>query len=373
MARANIRSLTGLRGIAALWVAMLHGYGMLPVDPGFPQFVKNAIQCGWVAVDLFFVLSGYIICYVHLDEFRTPSWSTTWHFWKLRLARIYPAHLVMTVAWVPVLLLAIIVLPATVTPSVREQYSLPALISALTLTNGWGLSHSQGWNGVSWSVGSEWFAYLTFPILTFLLNKISTTKMALLLAMMALLVPFALAFIVNGGRQYMLPWSWTVVRVETAFILGSAMYLFNRRRTRSSGVTTLLVASVIGVVIIVGRGAPGLEIGLLIGCFAALIASLGESPRIGEVIFGSRLLVFLGQISYSIYLSHYLVVIVLRHVWRRVGSPLESFLLLVVYLGIVVMVGYCLFRGVEDPARRFLRRAWVDRERESAISGAGVP
>jgi peptidoglycan/LPS O-acetylase OafA/YrhL len=363
MARATINSLTGLRGIAAMWVATFHGFGMLPLDPAFPSALRNSIQCGWVAVDLFFVLSGYVMCYVHLGDFRSLSWPSTWHFWKLRLARIYPAHLVMTLAWLPVLLLAIVLFPATLTPSVREQFSGIALITALTLTNGWGLPHSQGWNGVSWSVGSEWFAYLTFPVLAVLLNRTWTRSTALMLAGGSMLVPFVLALVINHGEQFMLPWNWAIVRVETAFILGCAIYLINQRAQPQLSSTVLLIASVILIPLIVARGAPGLEIGALILCFAVLIASLARSPKVGDSVFGSHLLVFLGKISYSIYLSHYLVLVVLRHVSERFvrGGPslLRSSLMLVVYLAIVVTVGYWLFRAVEDPARRVLRRVWI--------------
>lgn len=357
-----------------MWVAMFHGFGMLAIDPGFPAVIRNTIQCGWVAVDLFFVLSGYVMCYVHLADFKTLTWSSTWHFWKLRLARIYPAHLVMTLAWLPVLLLATAFFPATVTPAVREQFTGMALISALTLTNGWGLPHSQGWNGVSWSVGSEWFAYLTFPVLTVLLNRLWKTSAALMLAGGAMLVPFALALVINHGGHYMLPWGWAVVRVETAFILGCAIYLINQRAQGGIGTTALLTVSVISILLIVARGAPGLEIGVLILCFAVLVSSLARSPKIGESIFGSRPLIFLGKISYSIYLSHYMVVVVLRHVSARfvagAPGPLRKSLMLAAFLAIVVIVGYFLFRAVEDPARRILRRVWVDRDAELASGPA---
>lgn len=375
MARANIKSLTGVRGIAAIWVALYHGDAMLHIDPGFPRVVTNMIQCGWVGVDLFFVLSGYIICYVHMGDFNRFSLAATWRFWKLRLARIYPAHLVMTVAWLPVLVAAAVFFPATLTHSVRGQFSGRALIAALTLTNGWGLPHSEGWNGVSWSVGSEWFAYLTFPALALILNKIKAPRTALLLALTSMIIPFVLAIIIRGGEQFMLPTSWTIVRVETAFTLGAAMYVVNQRMSRPLPSRSLLIASIGAILVIIARRAPGLEIGALIVCFGALIASLANSPKIGDYVFGSRPLVFLGKISYSIYLSHYLIVVVLRHlserIFRGAWGPVSNGIMLVVFLCVVVFVGYGLFTAIEDPARRLLRRAWADRPRAPALGSPG--
>lgn len=364
-----------MRGIAAIWVALYHGHAMLHIDPGFPRIATNVIHCGWVGVDLFFVLSGYIICYVHMADFERPSLASTWRFWKLRLARIYPAHFVMTLAWLPVLLGAAALFPATLTDSVRDQFSGTALAAALTLTNGWGLPHSEGWNGVSWSVGSEWFAYLTFPLLAVVLNRTRSHWAAVALAVASMLVPFGLAIVIRGGEQFMLPTSWTIVRVETAFTLGAAVYVLNRRIVWRLNAGALLIASIGAILVITMRGAPGLEIGALIICFAALIASLAKSPKIGDYVFGSRLLLFLGKISYSIYLSHYLVLVVLRHLSAKIvrveWGPVQNGLMLVVFLCIIVFVGYLLFSTVEDPARRVLRKIWVDGGREPALESSG--
>src|SRR6185437_8778005 len=96
-AAESIDSLTGLRGVAALWVAAYHGVGSL-----FALALANLLGSGWLAVDLFFVLSGFIMCHVHLADFAVPSWSAAVRFLKLRIARVYPAHLVAALCWLPV-------------------------------------------------------------------------------------------------------------------------------------------------------------------------------------------------------------------------------------------------------------------------------
>src|SRR3977135_1159967 len=101
MAREKIDSLTGLRGIAALWVALYHGVGALPIEGAIPAVVRNIVGCGWLAVDLFFVLSGYVISYVHQRDFVRVTPSEYLRFLKLRIARIYPAHCPGALPWVP--------------------------------------------------------------------------------------------------------------------------------------------------------------------------------------------------------------------------------------------------------------------------------
>jgi peptidoglycan/LPS O-acetylase OafA/YrhL len=279
----------------------------------------------------------------------------------------------MTLAWLPALLLAMVSLPGALTPAVREQFSGTALICALTLSNGWGLPNSQGWNSVSWSVGSEWFAYLTFPLAAVLLNRVHTTRAALLLAGSSLGVPLALSIAINGGEHYMLPWNWTIVRVETAFLLGCSVFQIAKRPYPNIVANCLLAASLVVIVWIVARGAPGLEIGALLLSFALLIASLAKSGSVGDAIFGGRPLIFLGRISYSIYLSHALVLVLFKQVLERtvhVAGPLVSTLILTAYLTAVVAAGYLLFAAIENPARRILRRIWIGGADEVVIAPA---
>ena len=90
-----IPSLTGIRGIAALWVMLFHigqgipGYSLLPWLTG-----SSFIESGFRGVDLFFILSGFIMMHVHAQDFTVLRRRTLWDFMIMRCIRIYPAHLI---------------------------------------------------------------------------------------------------------------------------------------------------------------------------------------------------------------------------------------------------------------------------------------
>lgn len=94
--RGEIKALTGLRIVAALWVVLFHFRPMLgDASPDFRDALAPVLNCGAQGVDLFFILSGFVLTYNYLDRMGR-SWSTraTLHFLWLRLARVWPVYLV---------------------------------------------------------------------------------------------------------------------------------------------------------------------------------------------------------------------------------------------------------------------------------------
>ena len=83
----NIASLTGIRGIAALWVLLYHVQSFSP-EFGLAFLGRiPLLELGWSGVDLFFLLSGFILFYVHEEEFRSLSWGRLRAFAVLRFFR----------------------------------------------------------------------------------------------------------------------------------------------------------------------------------------------------------------------------------------------------------------------------------------------
>jgi peptidoglycan/LPS O-acetylase OafA/YrhL len=364
LARERIDSITGLRGIAALWVALYHGVVTLSIDPGVPSAVANIVACGWLAVDLFFILSGYIISYVHQVDFRRLSWGEYARFLKLRIARIYPAHVAVALVWLPIIVGATILRPTAISPGVAEQFNGKTLLYALTLLNGWGIPGSMGWNLPSWSVGSEWFAYLTFPLVAVAANQIRSARTFLAVAALTMGIALMLSFVLRGGATFMLPENWTLVRVQSEFLLGCCVFGVARFCVAGRAYDALCAGALIAIVWLTEIRAPGLTVAALIVCFAALVLGLVKSTWIGQWLLGSRLLVYLGEISYSLYLAHGLVINLLKPGFRYMveslglDSPLWSTFRLAIFLCAIVVAGHVVYTYVESPCRHFLRRLW---------------
>jgi peptidoglycan/LPS O-acetylase OafA/YrhL len=95
--RPYLTTLTPLRGIAALVVVVFHSNLMLM--PFMPISKPHFITAGWLWVDFFFVLSGFIISYVYGENFKgSVSAASYWKYIKSRFARVYPLHFV-TMIW----------------------------------------------------------------------------------------------------------------------------------------------------------------------------------------------------------------------------------------------------------------------------------
>jgi len=108
----GLPSLTGLRGAAALWVILFHFSFLLRTHLHIPLDLP-LLREGYLGVDVFFILSGFILCHVYVSSFKQYKVREHIHFLLIRLARIYPLHLAVMLAFV----LAVWLVPA---PRIRR-------------------------------------------------------------------------------------------------------------------------------------------------------------------------------------------------------------------------------------------------------------
>src|SRR5438874_7436960 len=120
-----IQGLTGLRGVAACWVVLFHLYS----EHGAP------LEGGYLGVDIFFILSGFVLSYVYAQEFQSKSSGAYVAFLTARVARIFPLHLAM----LAVLGLIVVWLPgfADAYPKPHERFGLGPFIAAVFLVQNW--------------------------------------------------------------------------------------------------------------------------------------------------------------------------------------------------------------------------------------------
>src|SRR3712207_5430275 len=183
--------------------------------------VHAVLSAGWIGVELFFVLSGFVIARSYLDECGR-RWSTAGaaRFVLNRFARVWPAWMAVTVvacAWLVVC--PRLGLNANVV-SGHPPVELTTLLRQVTMTQMWGESSLVDVSYVApgWSISAEWLAYLTFPLLALAMRPMLRVHpgLALVLATVAM-TPLALTSFLHGTDDVEMNW---VLRIACSFVAG---------------------------------------------------------------------------------------------------------------------------------------------------------
>jgi len=177
--------LESLRGVAACLVILFHSsfnFGLLPV-----AFISNS----YLFVDFFFIISGFVMSYAYGGKIKEGLSFKNYIF--LRLGRIYPLHLFMLFLWLPYILIKQYMYTSGYGGTDQfEASNLSSFISNLVLLQSMGLHSHLSWNGPSWSISTELFAYVIFYILTFLVDKKNKLVLPIIVPILCYLFLFSL-------------------------------------------------------------------------------------------------------------------------------------------------------------------------------------
>ncbi len=339
--RTQIDSLTGLRGVAACWVMLMHFREVTPTRVFEFPVLDKAIANGAYGVDVFFVLSGFILCHVYGASFRTRfSAHKIRQFIVYRFARIYPVHLVTFALMMLLFSVKSLTSENSVLP---DRYDPLTVLTTLTLTNAW-VPGLQTPNMPAWSVSAEWFAYSLFPGLCFLLSwkrwvPAVYTALGLGLALLQPLGNYCLTHVLSG------------------FLIGMAASGIVPTLPRLALGRLTALGIVIAVVVWAEQTDPSVPVGLLL--FSALILALtNQSDFVGRFL-SARAILYLGEISYSIYMVHWPMRVIGRNCLQVLGilEVLSPPLVVCIYVLVTLAAAVASYRYVELPGRALLRKA----------------
>ncbi|GBE68101.1 acyltransferase [Mycobacterium sp. MFM001] len=370
MRSGDIKALTGLRIIAAVWVVLFHFRPLLRESaPDFSDALAPVLNCGAQGVDLFFILSGFVLTWNYLDRMGW-SWSTraTLHFLWLRLARVWPVYLVtlhLAAAW------WIFTLHVGHVPSEDiSRLTAVSYVRQVLLVQLWFQPYFDGssWDGPAWSISAEWLAYLLFGALVLVIFRMAHATRARSLVFLAFGASLPPVFLLLASGQFYTPWSWLprIVMQFTAGALVAAavmrLRLTDRARRGAGYVSLLLTATIVGLLYLLDAfPIPGVidSDGLVDVLFVPLVMTLamgtGSLPR----LLSLRAMVFGGEISFCLYMVHELVHTAWIWAARQFELTLQGFggkLMVVGLLAIATVIAIVLFHFVEEPARRWMRR-----------------
>lgn len=344
--RHELRPLTSARGIAAWYVVLYHirlsAAGSLP--PGVIDFFAK----GYLAVDFFFVLSGFVIWLNYGQLLGQHGARAVPHFLWRRLSRVYPLHLLMLLVAV-----AFAIACLATGRGMPDDYAWSTLPFHLLLMQNWGFL-PLGWNVPAWSISCELGAYLIFPLLMAFTDW-RRTSTPVLLAIVALLMGGLFALFSAMGKQALgndiallgLP------RCLFEFAMGTIVAaLWLRWREAPKRPAIIAAASSLAGLAAWFAGVP--ETLALPFTFVALLMLLaltseGRNPMKGRVIH------WFGEISYATYLAHSLLYLFFKIVFvsdvDNVPLPVLG-----VFLLIVLGVSAILYHGFELPAQKWMNR-----------------
>ncbi len=346
--RLALPSLTGLRFVAAAAVVAHHTVG----------WQAPVLGLGYLGVSFFFVLSGFVLTWA--GSMRDGSQM----FWRHRLARIYPLHLVT--------LLVVLALP------VRTPAGATDVLQHVLLVQAWTPDAAVAANPVSWSLSAEAFFYLLFPLLLPALQRLSNRGLVCACVLLWLVqAEVALLLLAGTPLGHFLTYDLPLFRLPE-FLIGAAAALLLSRGYSPASTPRLAwaAAAALGTVVLVGAqmsagvGVPWslsatLALPATIGtiCWAAARDAAGRSPR----ALASPLAQRLGAWSFAVYLIHWPLLDLLAQALGRdeVGGLRWWWTPLVLVASTLLAAGA--HRWVERPTER-----WV-RHRGFRTSTSGVP
>jgi peptidoglycan/LPS O-acetylase OafA/YrhL len=369
----RLPSLTGLRFFGALLVFVFHaGWESRFIGGSTGAALSTVVgRAGALGVGFFFVLSGFVLAWTARDS------DTVWKFFRRRLVKIFPSHLVTFVIAGALLIAAGTAIPTLVW--------LPNLF----LVQSWvpDMMVANGMNGVTWSLSCELLFYLSFPLAYALLRRIAERWLwatAAILVALIVAAPLVAQFLLPSTPKLPPMYGGTLSFVQIwfvyyfppvrllEFLLGIVLArIVAAGRWPRIGLLPALLIALAGYVVMLNVpylfGSGGTESIWM----APLIASAAVADWRGtRSITRSRALIWLGNVSFAFYLVHHLVIQEFHALLGayRTWSPLVGGALVLASFGLALLAASVLYHFVEMPmVRRFGRpRPPVPRRRRGA-------
>ena len=382
--------LDGLRGVAALMVIVFHCF-----ETYIPVFSTQIVNHGYLAVDFFFVLSGFVIGYAYDDRWDR---MTTWGFFKRRLTRLHPMVIAGTLVGAAMFFFAGAAFPQTL-QNPGWKIALCFVMGLLMIPCGMGLD-IRGWgemnsfNGPNWSLTFEYCGNILYAFILRRLPKFALGVLCVVCAFFTL--DLTMGWDVFGffpdGPQYTVIGGWSLTgqqlyigftRLLYPFLCGlliSRILPAHRSKGNPSGSPIHLKGGFwwcsLALVILFSVPCIGGKTGVPDGIYQAVCILL-MFPLIvltgsGSVTKGKRSTVvckWLGDISYPLYITHYpFMYIQMSWVAEHGDAPLWMHIMMnagVVFISI--LLAYGLLKVYDEPVREWLKEHWLKRNVNKAL------
>jgi len=350
-----------LRFMAAMFIVLYHVAERAPL----PLFaVHPAFSRGYLATDFFLMLSGYVLARTYGPRVLAGGVGTL-DFLKRRVLRIWPAHLVVLVAFVGFYLATRAV---GLEPQNPQWFQWSQLWPQVFLVQAWFIPGPSGWNIPTWTLSALIVCYALFPLAWRWVSRVRSPWKALAVGLVAYLAIDLAARVTIGLPGYQLPLRFGLIRGVPLFMIG------------------LLIARIGETVVLNGRWADTLSIGAAVGVVALqalgrfdhlslallglLILTAGASPAKGWRWAGAA-----GRLSFPLFLTNQLVAVVWFGVARLLANKLNLdtpalWLIWAMALPACLLVAWLFERLVDAPLQGWVKSLPDSRARARQSGGA---
>jgi peptidoglycan/LPS O-acetylase OafA/YrhL len=381
--------LDGLRGVAALMVIIFHCF-----ETYVPAIGTQIVNHGYLAVDFFFVLSGFVIGYAYDDRWDR---MTTWGFFKRRLTRLHPMVIAGTLVGAALFFFAGAYFPDTLKVP-GWKFALCFVMGLLMIPCGPGLD-IRGWqemnsfNGPNWTLTFEYFGNILYA---FVLRRLPRIALAILCFACAFFtLDLTLGWDVFGffpdGPQYTVIGGWSLTGQQLYIGFTRLLYPFlcgllisrilpgHRTESNPSGSPIHMKGGFwwcsLALIILFSIPCIGGKTGVPDGIYQAIcillvfpVIVLTGAGSVTTDAKSTAICKWLGNLSYPIYITHYpIMYIQMGWVAEHPNAPLWMHIM--VNVGVVfmsILLAWGLFKVYDEPVREWLKEHWLKRKSKYA-------
>lgn len=361
-----IDTITPLRGIAALLVCLFH-YDELLFFSGLPRIVNiensSFVHNGYLWVDFFFILSGFVITHVYADKLQNWNGTNIKKYIWARFTRLYPMHLFTMILIAIIYHIIVYNFPDFAKNNFWAQAStFNNFVAHLFFLQNTPLNNPVAWNVPSWSIAAEWWVYIVAILIIPFLNK----RAVMLKNISAFIVALAGLFIISQNGSLNLTLELGILRCLFGFIIGIVVYqVYKTMKNFNKSIFNSDIALILSCLVVVFLNHLDLYDFITIPFFALIILSASLNNGTSKRVLNIKPLQFLGDISYSFYLLH-LLILIIWWLWIQVAFIPENpevsptiwnhFTWLFIIYASTIIIAYLTHRFVEVPARGIFKK-----------------
>ena len=350
----RITKLDGLRGIFCLMIILFHYK-----EDFLPSYIYNNffIRESYFAVDFFFVLSGFVISY-NYHHIKTIGEFIT--YIKKRFIRLYPLLLFSTTAFFMTDLFFNYFLPTYIATVESFFELLKKYLDTIVFTNSTPiLGNSLGMNPPSWSISAEMISYIIFGFVMVFIPKKYTKPFLMTIIL------FSATFLVLNGWLFHIEGDLSFLRGFISFNIGYFVWLLSLKQFKINNLFEFITPIIFLLLLFISYNVTGLSKNIISYTviplfFGFSVLTFLKTDGVISKLLKTKPLKFLGDISYSIYLNHFIILILVPEgLITFLGLSKTNLHLIVIFIisvTLIILYSFFTYKVIELRGASYLKK-----------------